>query len=96
MLGKGYQVRTTDGIIGISGSPKAIYAIHFLSSGSAGTVDVHDGTDTTGTKVFSIVGVATQTTSVDFGGMGIVLHAGCYLNIDASVSSVTIVYQELL
>lgn len=90
----GYQVRTTDGVIGTSGTPKDIYGYTFLSGGSAGNIDFHDGTGTTGTQVLDVVGTASQTTTVTF-PYGLRFPSGCYINLDANVVSLTVFYQEV-
>lgn len=92
----GYHVRTTDGVIGTSGTPKDIFGYTFLSGGGgAGAIDFHDGTGTTGTKVIAATGTTSKTTTVDFGGVGVRFVSGCYINLDANVTSLTVFYKEV-
>ena len=91
-----YQSRSTDGVIGTSGTPKDIYGYSLFSSGGGGAVvDFHDGTSTGGTKAFSATGTTSQVVNINFGGVGVRLGSGCYLNVDANTQAITIFYKEV-
>lgn len=92
----GYAIRTTDGVVGTSGTPKEIYGFTFLSGGGGvGTVAVHDGTGTSGPLVFTLTGTASQATTIPICELGVRFINGCYLNIDANITSVTTMYKEV-
>ncbi len=91
-----YSVRSSDGVVGTSGTPKNIYGFHVLAGGSNSTIAVYDGTGTTGVKVMSIVALASKTTTIDFVDMGVRFLSGCYLDVDANTVSITTFYKEVL
>lgn len=89
----GIQTRTTDGVIGTSGSPIRVFWIHIISGGTASVLAVHNGTSASGTQILSLTGTASTGATFNFAG-GARFPAGCYLNVDANVTSVTVGYTE--
>lgn len=96
MLGKGYQVRTTDGVIGSSGQPVVLYGFCILSDGTAGNVNIYDGASTGGTLVFKGKGLANEGVITSFGEVGVTLGSGCYVDIDTHVTSFTAIFERVL
>lgn len=92
----GYQVRTDDGIIGTSGTAKVIYGFSIVNDGTgANTVAIYDGTSTGGTKVFSQTCAQGVNQTVSLHGSGVVLKNGCFVDVDAKTTQVTVFYKEL-
>lgn len=89
----GIQTRTTDGIIGISGTPKRVFWIHIISGGTASVLAVYNGTGTSGTQLLSLTGAASTGQTFNFAG-GARFPLGCYLDVDSNVTSVTVSYTE--
>lgn len=92
----GYQVRTTDGVIGTSGSAKNIYGFTATAGGSNATIDIHDGTSTSGTKVITIVVPSSSSRTVSFGSSPVRFGSGCYINLDANTNAITTFYEEVV
>lgn len=89
----GFQRITGDAQIG--SGPVAIFGINLISGGSASTLALKNGTDTTGTIVIQEKGTASQGVSFSYGGNGIVFPSGCFADADANISAATIWYQTL-
>lgn len=94
-MAAGYVIKTSDGVVGTSGTPKIIYGIHVESGGGAGTVVLRNGTSTSDTAVFTCVGTASAGVMFNFGSQGVIFPSGCYYDEDTSVASATILYKEL-
>ena len=95
MDGVGYKTRTDDGVIGTSGTPIDVFGYEITSGGAPATVDFHDGTTASGTKVISAVGTTGKTTTVNFGGVGVRFASGCYVNVDANTNRVSVRYRQV-
>lgn len=95
-LAIGSQKITADGVVGISGQPIRVFGF-ILRSGSGGgaAVAVYNGSSTGGTLYEQLDGSTSTTTRFNYAG-GLFFPAGCYLDIDANTSYVTVIYcQEL-
>lgn len=89
----GTQLVTADGVVGTSGSPVRIYAIHILSgAGGSGTVQLRSGTGASGTIYVQEAGTANEGRTVLFGTCGYFFPSGCYADIDSDVTSVAVSY----
>lgn len=91
----GFQIRTDDGVINTSGEPIAVYGIHIISGETAGVVILRNGTSTAGTAVIQEEGTISAGVTFHFGGSGVVFPSGCFVDVDANVSSVTVFYQRV-
>ena len=90
----GSQLVTADGVLGISGQAKIVYSIHILSGGGGGGVVLLRR----GTAVGDTIGISqTGTTSIgvtfNYEG-GMYFPAGCFVDVDANVTSVLVSYRE--
>lgn len=92
----GYSLITEDGAVSTSGEPVAVYGIHILSgAGGGGVVILRDGTSTAGTAIITEEGTASQGVTFHFGGVGVVFPSGCFADVDANVTSVSVFYKRL-
>ena len=90
----GFARLTADGVLNTSGKPVAIHSIHIVSGGTAGVVILRHGTAVTDTATIQETGTANTGKTVDFGA-NIVFPSGCFVDIDANVTYVTIVYETV-
>jgi hypothetical protein len=95
MSAVGFSRIVADGVLSTSGEPVAIYGMNIISGGTAGVVNLRDGTAVSGAINIQEKGTASQGKSINYGGHGIVFPNGCYVDIDANVTSVTISYERL-
>lgn len=92
----GYQVITEDGVLSTSGEPVIIYGINILSGGGgAGVVNLRTGTAVSGAIIIQEKGTTGQGKSFSYGGVGITFPSGCYVDVDANVTSVTINFKRV-
>lgn len=92
----GYQLITADGVLSTSGEPVIIYGIHILSgAGGGGVVNLRSGTAVGGTIIIQEKGTTSQGKSFSYGGVGITFPSGCYVDIDANVTSVAVTYKRV-
>lgn len=93
----GYGIRTTDGVIGTSGSAKDIYGINVVDDGTATTVKFYDGTTASGTLVQQITTTAGVPLSLTLGGtQGVRFKSGCFVDVDTHTVLATVYYQEVV
>lgn len=84
---------TADGIIGTSGKPIRVFSVHLISGGTAGIVNLRNGTLVSDTIWAQVTGTASTGITVNFGG-GMRFPDGLYYDEDANVTSTIIVYTE--
>lgn len=89
----GYARFTADGAVKSSGAPVCVYGISFLSGGTAGVVILRDGTSTAGTSVIQENGVISSGKTENY--PGVVFPSGCFVDIDANVTQVSVFYNSL-
>jgi len=93
----GYQRRTTDGVVGISGLPVRLYGLQIQSGATAGAVACHNGTDTTGDKLLDVAGEPNRTVSTaNIPSDGIFFPGGLYLDVDANVTAAIANYEQVI
>lgn len=85
---------TSDVVIGTSGKPTRVFAINFLSGGTAGVILLKNGTSTGGTAYVREDGVISSGKTVQYGQTGILFPAGCFLDLDANVVSGVVSYSQ--
>ncbi len=96
MLGKGYTFSNADVAVVASGVPMVVYGLNIVSgAGGFGRVILRNGTTTGGTAIITVDGTASKGTLFDFGGAGVVFPAGCFADLDANVSTMTIIAEAL-
>lgn len=92
----GFTRITADGVLSAAGEPVIIYGVHILSgAGGGGVVNLRDGSAVSGTILIQEQGTASKGKSVSYGGLGLSFPNGCYVDIDANVTSVTVDYQRV-
>lgn len=95
----GSQLMTADGVVGVSGKPIRIYAIHVLSGATAGIVKLKAGTATGGTiRIQETCPVVSTGNLFNYGEDGVLFPTGCYYEevIDANVTSTLVSYSQEL
>lgn len=90
----GYQVFSADGAVVSSGSEVIVHGINFTSGGTAGVVILRNGTSASATAVIQENGIISSSKTQLY-KPGIVFPAGCFVDIDANVSSATIFYEAV-
>ena len=90
----GSQLITADGVVGISGQAKVIYAVHIISGGTAGVVNLRRGTAVTDTIGITHTGTISLGITFPYAPEGFFFPGGCYCDIDANVTSVLVSYRE--
>lgn len=79
-------VSGTDAVVGVSGKATRVFAINFLSGGTAGVVILRNGTSASDTVFVTENGVISSGKTVTYGTTGILFPAGCFLDVDANVT----------
>lgn len=77
------MVSGTGAIVGTSGKPTRVFAVNFLSDGTAGVLILRNGTTSGGTAYVQENGVISKGVTVSYGPVGILFPAGCFLDIDS-------------
>ena len=89
----GTELVTADKIIGRSGKPVRVYHLHINSgAGGGGVVNLRNGALVTSTIWAICNGTASAGEGVSFGETGILLPLGCFVDVDANVTSVAITF----
>lgn len=84
---------TADGVVGVSGKKIRVYGIVVHSSGTAGVVQLRNGTTTGGTEYDEINGTIGVSIRVNYPG-GLLFPDGCFYDEDANVVYSTIIYEQ--
>lgn len=87
-------VSGTDAAIGVSGKPIRVFAINFVSDGTAGVVLLRNGTSTGGTAFIREDGVVSSGKTVSYGQTGILFPAGCFCDVDVHVTAGVVSYSQ--
>lgn len=85
---------TSDVVIGTSGKPTRVFAINFLSGGTAGVIILKNGTSASGTAFVQENGVISSGKTVTYGTTGVLFPAGCFLDLDTNVSSGVVSFSQ--
>lgn len=89
----GNQRVTADVAVGTSGNPIRVYSIHLVSSSTASTTTLKNGTTTSGTAYLQVDGIASQGVTINIAG-GMRFPGGCFVDADANISYAIVVYTE--
>lgn len=84
----------TDAIVGTSGKPIRVFAVNFVSGGTAGVLILRNGTTASGTAFVREDGVVSSGKTVAYGTTGILFPAGCFCDVDANVSAAVISFSQ--
>jgi len=77
----------TDAAIGPSGKPIRVFAVNFLSDGTAGVLILRNGTSSGDPVYVTENGVISSGKTVSYGPTGIFFPAGCFLDVDSHVTA---------
>lgn len=94
----GVQRITSHSIIGPTGTASAprpirLFSVSLVSGGSASTLTLRNGIDTSGTANEQVDGVASQSITKNYAG-GLRFPAGLFANVDANISYATFSFTE--
>lgn len=89
----GTQRVTSDIAVGSSGKPIRVFAVNLISGGTASTLILRNGTDTSGTAYDQVDGTINVSISKSYAG-GLRFPNGCFADVDANISYATIIYSE--
>jgi hypothetical protein len=93
-MAPGYQVLSADGVVNTSGSAVRVYGLNIVSAGGGvGVVILRNGTTGSGTALITQGVAAGDSTYTDF-GVGVLFPSGCYVDIDATITQATVVYDR--
>lgn len=87
-------VSGTDAAIGTSGKPTRVFAINFLSDGTAGVFILRNGTSTAGTVFVTENGVVSSGKTVTYGQTGFFFPSGCFMDIDSHCTAGVVSYTQ--
>ena len=88
---RGGSVRlTADAALILSGQPVRVYNMTIRSGNTASVVILRNGTTATDTAQVEEVGVALEGKPFDYGDGGAYFPAGCFVDVDANISYVTL------
>lgn len=87
-------VSGTDAAIGTSGKPTRVFAVNFLSGGTAGTLTLRNGTSASAPVFVTETGVINTGKTVEYGTAGVLFPAGCFLDVDANVTAGVVTYSQ--
>lgn len=79
-------VSGTDAAIGPSGKPIRVFAVNFLSDGTAGVLILRNGTTASDTVFVTENGVVSSGKTIEYGQTGILFPAGCFMDLDTHVT----------
>lgn len=90
----GFQNVTSDAAVKAAGVAVIIHSIHIVSGGSAGVVILRSGSTVSGTQVIKETGSTSTGKTLNFPG-GIMFGSGCFVDVDANVTSVLVGYERV-
>lgn len=83
----------TDIAIGRSGQPIRVYYAEAISGGTAAAVILRNGTTASDTVFSQIDGTISKSVSRYYGTDGLLFPAGCFADVDANTTSLTVTYR---
>lgn len=91
----GSQAFTTASVvIGTSGKPTRVFAINFVSGGTAGVINLRNGTSGSATSFIQENGVISSGKTVPYGTTGVLFPAGCFLSVDANITAGVVSFSQ--
>lgn len=91
----GYKNLQADAIVGVSGGPVVIYGIHIISDSTAGVVILRNGTTSSDTVIIQETGTVSTGKTIMYANDGVIFPAGCFCDVDAHATNVTVFYKNL-
>lgn len=89
----GVAIITADSVVGTSGKPIRVFAIHLVSGAGDSTATLYNGTSASGTAYCQVDGVATEGVTLNFAG-GMRFPDGCYFDADSNISYSSVIFTE--
>lgn len=83
----------TDAAVLTSGKPVRVFDVQVISGGTAATVKLYNGTSTGGTLYLQIDGVISKASSFNSAN-GVLFPGGCFADVDANTTALTVVCQQ--
>jgi hypothetical protein len=83
---------TSDGPVGTSGIAVRIFTLHIISGGTASVVSLRNGTSTAGVAFITETGSISTGKTINFGTQGLLFPAGCFVDVDANTTNVTVTW----
>ncbi len=81
---------TADGQVGTAGRPGYVHAVIVVPNAAAGTADLYEGSNTTGTRRLSLMAPNVAGDARSVSGLNLWFPNGCYL--DLTTAFVTVEY----
>lgn len=89
----GTQVITADGVVNTASVAVRIFAIHIISTGGgAAVVSLRTGAVVGGAIWVTETGTVSTGKTFTYGTQGIWFPSGCFVDVDANTTSVTVTY----
>lgn len=89
----GTQVITADGVVNAAGVAVRIFSIHVISGGGGAAVPtLKTGSVIGGAIWIQETGTASTGKTFTYGTQGVWFPNGCFVDVDANTTSVTVVY----
>src|SRR5689334_10252714 len=82
----------TDAVVLRSGQPIRVFSVHAISDGTATSVILRNGIDTSGTAFIQVDGVISKGATLDFAN-GVLFPNGCFADVDSHTVALTIACQ---
>lgn len=90
----GTQSVTADILVGKAGLPTRVFAIHLISGGTASVVALRNGQTVSGTIWIQQTGTISTGKTFTFGQYGVLFPAGCFVDVDANISSCQVEFAQ--
>lgn len=87
-------VSGTDAQVGSATKPIRVFAVNFLSGGTAGVLILRNGTSASATVFVTENGVVSSGKTVQYGQTGVYFPAGCFLDVDVNVTGGVVSYAQ--
>lgn len=89
-----FQRLTADGAVLSSGRAVAVYGLCIIGTGDT-TVLLRNGTSASDAIAIAATGLAGVSRMVNFSDVGVVFPSGCYVDVDANIEAVTVLYEAI-
>lgn len=91
----GTQVITADGVVATASQAVRIFSIHIISGGGgAAVVSLRSGAVVGGTIWVTETGTVSTGKTFNYGAQGVLFPSGCFVDVDANTTSVTVTYNN--
>lgn len=91
----GTQVITADGVVAAAGQAVRIFSVHIISGGGgAAAVSLRTGSVVGGAIWITETGTVSTGKTFNYGFQGLLFPSGCFVDVDANTTSVTITYNN--